>query len=604
MKKIRTTHKKLLSLLLVIIILVSIAPADLFSVMATGYAPRKDAPSYSGYYAPRSSYNPFTVNYNAYGGNCTWYAWGRAYELLGSRPKLSTGNAGEWYGYNKSNGLYSYGTTPKLGAVACWSGHVAVVEEIYSNGSFLISESGWTTCYFRTVTIPSNGTYNGAGTFQGFIYVGSDKYANLGEDFYAYMSNADTGKWIANINNNVNGENANANNNQTWRFKRCSDGSYSILSYENGYAMDVAGALDTAGTNLQLMPYVDNAAQRFYIYEENGYYTFKCAYADIWFEMNSSNYNVSLGNKSSANTQKFVIQKCDYNGNLPQNLGEDFYAYMSNADTGKWIANINNNVNGESANANNNQTWRFKRFSDGSYSILSYENGYAMDVADFLDTAGTNLQLVPYVNNAAQRFYIYEENGYYTFKCSYADIWFEMNSSNYNISLENKSSANTQKFVIQKCDPEEITSSFEIKGTLKTFGNSDDEIFVDFYKPGESDSCGYTIFNGSAEEFCLGGIKAGEYIIKISKPNHVTREYSVVVDKDIELDIELNLIGDINGDGKVTVLDYNQVLKHVKKTGNLDDYERACADVDGNGKVMVSDYARILRHVKKTDLLW
>ena len=33
--------------------------------------------------------------------NCTAYAWSRAYEILDSVPNLCTGNAQEWYGYNK-----------------------------------------------------------------------------------------------------------------------------------------------------------------------------------------------------------------------------------------------------------------------------------------------------------------------------------------------------------------------------------------------------------------------------------------------------------------------------------------------------------------------
>ena len=45
--------------------------------------------------------------------NCVGYAWGRWYELLGSRPKLSKGNAENWY--KKKDG-YKRGQTPKLGA--------------------------------------------------------------------------------------------------------------------------------------------------------------------------------------------------------------------------------------------------------------------------------------------------------------------------------------------------------------------------------------------------------------------------------------------------------------------------------------------------------
>lgn len=56
--------------------------------------------------------------------NCTAYAYGRAYEILGSEPKLSWNNAEQWYDYNKSNGYYKYGQTPKVGAIA--AGHITV----------------------------------------------------------------------------------------------------------------------------------------------------------------------------------------------------------------------------------------------------------------------------------------------------------------------------------------------------------------------------------------------------------------------------------------------------------------------------------------------
>ena len=64
------------------------------------------------------------------------------------------------------------------------------------------------------------------------------------------------------------------------------------------------------------------------------------------------------------------------------------------------------------------------------------------------------------------------------------------------------------------------------------------------------------------------------------------------------------LRGDVNGDGKVTLLDYGLVLAHVKRTKLLagDMLERA--DVNGDGKVTLLDYGLILAHVKRTKLLF
>ena len=110
--------------------------------------------------------------------NCVGYAWGRFYEISGSRPKLSKSNAENWYG-NTTDG-YKRGKTPKVGAVICWSkgkvgnssdgaGHVAIVEEVYSDGSILTSNSGYGSTRFYMKKIPKGYSLSGC-KFQGFIY--------------------------------------------------------------------------------------------------------------------------------------------------------------------------------------------------------------------------------------------------------------------------------------------------------------------------------------------------------------------------------------------------------------------------------------------------
>lgn len=110
--------------------------------------------------------------------NCVGYAWGRFYEILGKAPKLSRGNAEMWFGYNDG---YKRGKTPKLGAVICWrkgkvgvsadgAGHVAVVERVNTDGSILISESGYNAFRFRTRTLKPPYAIGGTYVFQGFIY--------------------------------------------------------------------------------------------------------------------------------------------------------------------------------------------------------------------------------------------------------------------------------------------------------------------------------------------------------------------------------------------------------------------------------------------------
>lgn len=112
--------------------------------------------------------------------NCVGYAWGRAYEILGSAPKLSRMNAEDWYGCADG---YSRSKTPSLGAIICWSkgkvgvssdgaGHVAVVEEIKSNGDIVTSNSGYNSKRFWMQTFTKASGYKMSGyDFQGFIHI-------------------------------------------------------------------------------------------------------------------------------------------------------------------------------------------------------------------------------------------------------------------------------------------------------------------------------------------------------------------------------------------------------------------------------------------------
>jgi len=79
-------------------------------------------------------------------GNCTWWAYSRASEVLGEMltPELK-GNAGTWYDCNKKGKFYPYGQTPKVGAIVVYKSHVAFVEKIDKKGQIYVSESGWQT---------------------------------------------------------------------------------------------------------------------------------------------------------------------------------------------------------------------------------------------------------------------------------------------------------------------------------------------------------------------------------------------------------------------------------------------------------------------------
>lgn len=137
-------------------------------------------------HAPLRSNSFYFSNWNIYYAagfgmpNCTAYAYGRSYERLGEKPRLSSHNAGEWWFENIANGWYAYGSKPRVGAVACWDkwdqnqGHVAVVEKI-DGGRVTLSESGYQSFMFRTTEMAADSSdyLTGGYRFLGYIYVES-----------------------------------------------------------------------------------------------------------------------------------------------------------------------------------------------------------------------------------------------------------------------------------------------------------------------------------------------------------------------------------------------------------------------------------------------
>lgn len=122
--------------------------------------------------------------------NCVGYAFGRYNEIIGDTKMthLQPVNAENFYAVAQSQGLPT-GQQPKLGAVMVWqkgatlsssdgAGHVAVVEQINSDGSIVTSESGYncSNAFWTTTRKKGDGNWGGGAgyKFLGFIYLPED----------------------------------------------------------------------------------------------------------------------------------------------------------------------------------------------------------------------------------------------------------------------------------------------------------------------------------------------------------------------------------------------------------------------------------------------
>ena len=118
------------------------------------------------------------INGNDVLPNCVGYAYGRFMEAQEIKTsKLPTSNAESQI---DDNTYYKEGNIAKVGAVIVWkqgkihyskdgAGHVAIVEEIYPDGSILVSQSAYKGKRFY-LTTHNNKYYKKGYQFVGFIY--------------------------------------------------------------------------------------------------------------------------------------------------------------------------------------------------------------------------------------------------------------------------------------------------------------------------------------------------------------------------------------------------------------------------------------------------
>lgn len=100
--------------------------------------------------------------------NCIGYGIGRWLEIFGDSYGLIGVNGDKFYDYNRQNANVITLDKPRLGALACWKGHTAIVED-YNDATMLDSQSHWNGNRFDTESIAIGADYHGL-QFQGFLF--------------------------------------------------------------------------------------------------------------------------------------------------------------------------------------------------------------------------------------------------------------------------------------------------------------------------------------------------------------------------------------------------------------------------------------------------
>lgn len=393
---------------------------------ADGFVPRTTDPGNNSNYTDGNPYAKFAGT-----NNCTYYAWGRARELLGYRPHVWEGNAGDWW-YN--NDGYARGSTPRLGAIMCWGpsgdavGHVAVVEAIHGDGRISFSEASYIPSYafaYQTKYISElSNIYRGI--FQGYIYLpgvpvspapspdeeGSDMQApftrTIADGDYHIVTALDDNMCLdiegASQENGANAQIWHGTEDELQVFTVTwlgTDKGYKIILRNSGKSLDVAGRSRKNGTNVWQWEHFNPSehTQDWVINEvDNGaYYTIQSRGSGFYLDVDEgiaadgTNVKIWKGNGGTAQKWRFIpagtqtIPNGDYY--IMSDVGGNMCLDAEAKENGDDSAIIARKTGQES------QIYTVSYLANGFYKIFNKNSGKSLDVYLGETTRGANVCL-------------------------------------------------------------------------------------------------------------------------------------------------------------------------------------------------------------------
>ena len=149
-------------------------------------------------------------------------------------------------------------------------------------------------------------------------------------------------------------------------------------------------------------------------------------------------------------------------------------------------------------------------------------------------------------------------------------------------------------------------------GNIESFNSASDTVTIQLIADGQTDPSYETTASGGTQndnkftaEYSFTNVASGSYTMRVIKKNHVTREYALTVGADsVEKNVKIHLLGDVDGDGNVSTIDWSLVRDHINETNTLTGYEFDCANVDKDEYITSIDCVRIQDHINESVPLW
>lgn len=416
---------------------------EIIAYAAGGFAPRTTEPSKSSDWTYYWGDNPYPAGPYFSINNCTKYAFGRAYELLGYKPNNNGwGHAGTWFagkdGYERSSDPHA----PRLGAIMCWGGsgygHVAVVEAIngdkitFSDSSYPYESNGQEKAGWNWRRKDANVNSLSSlylGTFQGYIYLpgipredtpapqperGSEMPGpftrTIPDGYYHIVTGLDDSMCL-DIEDISYGNGANAQIShsteedfQVWTVTWLgADKGYQILHKYSGKSLTVDGDGDDKqlnGANVDQFDWYGSSEQMWVIDEvdQGAYYTIQSKRSKYYLDVEGG----AAADKTNVQMHKWVradnlAQRWRFIPAGTQTIPDGDYYIMTDV-AGNMCLDIQGASTADVANViisgktgQRSQIFTVRYLNNGFYKILNKNSGKSLDVCEGLAKRGTNV---------------------------------------------------------------------------------------------------------------------------------------------------------------------------------------------------------------------
>ena len=156
----------------------------------------------------------------------------------------------------------------------------------------------------------------------------------------------------------------------------------------------------------------------------------------------------------------------------------------------------------------------------------------------------------------------------------------------------------TKTEIIPALEPDE----YDISGTVTSYGDADEVVTVILYDADGSMIDSDTTTDGT---YTLSA-PDGTYTLRVSKANHVTRDYIVEVSGGaVTQNVKIHPLGDVNGDGVVNGNDIQRIYAHITGSSPITDSAMLKrANVNGDSVINGNDIQRIYAHITGANLLF